>query len=1064
MSYENYSIIFNERKEGKTIRPKGKGLTFNFDYEPKKDKNYRLFITGETATFFQLKCEDPTIYHEITDSLNSEHAVHDRFCLDFSAKESFKYIKAAYRKLMWPPRLRNFLPIEYTEIEYGISVKGKNVKVLDGGFLRMRIDVRYKKDGVSDYDVLLDADETLILDFPQGTYDYKHLREKFDYENKDIASLGIWIEGTNYEGEIYVERPILQCGEYNTIPDFAPPLTNKDWLNWTGQHLSRKEWPEFKVTLNKKVIHEGEIFERCHERSDWSINVPEKLLKKKNTLTFELLSDYHDALPYRVHECGIIESPDGEVVLVAVSPAGIKGKNAHILVRTKDKNTKVKLNFSDKNLSGKTEYIFKESGLHGIALKCNDICKNAKFVIESGKTKIESEIPVILEREDDGVILGSGDAVYISQDMKETEDFLCWYFSENVGDFITFRPVYRWGGERVLNPETWKMVNRVLNELEVKYTVLVDGRELPGQAVNPTCDMLEGEGFLGRQMHERDGHAFYWGAGTGEQTPTARQIHDMITEIRKAHPDKIRCSKYDAVYDGAKLYTAVDPNAPRDMKKAKEHSVARLNGFIYDQIRHSGPSVMFKYLYEAGFKCLEAETMDGGMEMLLAYLRGLAKAVGMDAFGVHHAMQWMCYPHDEEKRYKLFRLALYISYMLGTHEINVEEGFWRIEEHYSHHHRFDVCCRKYLEEHQRFYDYKLTHSRKGKLHTPVGLIQGRYDGRIGFGINAPAWGCLENTDAEKSWKDILKLYYPLNKEFVMDHYGSKDKPVGYQTGTPYGQADVLPIEYSKDIYGDYKLLSFAGYNCAEKEDLDALKKYVEKGGKLLLSFAHLTKTTNLDDILAGKLEYDNNSFDLTDGVPTFAESTVNGVKVEVCTNINVPFEVISKTDDDKPLLVSIKSGEGTIYLYNVSAYPAHESIKDKYVETLKALTCEAVVSEDVWVECGEDVEFAVYDAGREKQIFIMAVDWYNSEETLRHATLRVGGNAYSIDIPWGEMLKCVTDGNKVVWCTDESGEILSVGEKIYVQGKKDAEFIIAKDGKTRRVKALFADSPLLCIE
>jgi hypothetical protein len=171
--------------------------------------------------------------------------------------------------------------------------------------------------------------------------------------------------------------------------------------------------------------------------------------------------------------------------------------------------------------------------------------------------------------------------------------------------------------------------------------------------------------------------------------------------------------------------------------------------------------------------------------------------------------------------------------MLGTHEINVEEGFWRIEEHYSHHHRFDVCCRKYLEEQQRFYDYKLTHSRKGNLHTPVGLIHGRYDGKVGFGINCPAWGCFEGSDADRSWEDILKLYYPLNKEFVMDHYGPTDKPVGYQTGTPYGQADVLPIEYSKDIYKDYKLLSFAGYNCAEKEDLDALKEFVEKGGKLL---------------------------------------------------------------------------------------------------------------------------------------------------------------------------------------------------------------------------------------
>ena len=1061
MSYEQYSLIFDAKKNGQTLRPQGDPFAFSFDFAPQAEKNYRLFTVGESVTYFQWKCEDARNYHEISDSLNTKEARQCRYCLDFSARLPFGYVKAAYKKLMFPPALNGWLEFPFDTITYGISVKGSDVRVNEGGFLRMRLDIRYKKEGVNPYDILPDADKVLVLDFPQGTYDYVTLKDVLPLD-REVASVGVWVEGKNYTGEVYLEHPFMDCGEYNYLPDFAAPVNNAEEYNWTGQNLSRKEWPEFRVILNGTEIYKGEIFERCHRQSDWSIPIPDGVLQEHNTLSYQLLSDYHDPLPYNIFESGIIATDGGEFALVSASFAGVKGKNAHLLVRTKYDGMTLSVTTDGKTVAEPACY-FEKAGLHGIRLFCPEVCKNAKFTLKSASKTVEGEIPVVLERGEDAVITGTGDAVYIAQDMDAMEEHLAWYFGEHIGDMITFRPVYRWCGTREINPAVWKEVVRILNELEVKYVVLTDGRELAGQDANPTYEMVDGEGNYGLQLHERDGQILYWGAGDGKMTDTNRQLHEMFTEIRKNNPDYCRSTPDQLVYDGNKLFVNVDPYTPRDMKKAAEHSIDRLARLRKTQSRHTGPSVLFKYLYEAGFTWLGAETMYSGMGALMAFLRGFAKAKNLPTFGVHQAVQWCSVPHDVPDKYRRFRLALYAAYLLGSHDNNTEEGLWRIEEFYSHFHRFDEPCLELTRAQQDFYRYTATHTRKGEFHTPVAFLHGRYDGRTGFGYDN-VWGNFKATDAEMSW-DLLKVFFPLNEvhSHLHVHYGPTDRPLGWQTGTPYGQADVLPVECASGVYKDYKVLSFAGYNCAEEKDLKGLLDYVKTGGKLLLTRAHLTHTTDRDAIEAGRLEYGAEPFGLTDGAPVFAEGKVGGETVLVCTN-PAACEVMEKTDEGFPLLCRYRIGDGEVYLYNVSAYPAHPAIRETYKETLKRLTCAAVADEKVWATCGEDVEFAVYRTEDETHIYLMAMDWYNSPEGLRRATLRVGSNAYEVEMPFGTMLKVVSDGKRAAWCCDEAGEVLNVGESIRVQGTKDTSFCIAEDGRVRKIEVQFGESPIEIIE
>ena len=122
----------------------------------------------------------------------------------------------------------------------------------------------------------------------------------------------------------------------------------------------------------------------------------------------------------------------------------------------------------------------------------------------------------VVKRGEDGVITGTGDMVYINQDITDTENYLKWYMQNNIGQLITIRPVYRWSGSRNVHTDTWREMTVLFNGLDLKYSHMIDGREPQGFAANPPYQMLAAEtgyksGFLGRQLHERDGAYCYWG-------------------------------------------------------------------------------------------------------------------------------------------------------------------------------------------------------------------------------------------------------------------------------------------------------------------------------------------------------------------------------------------------------------------------------------------------------------------------------------------------------------------------------------------------------------------------
>ncbi len=1075
MSFETYHLIWKTEENGKVLRPQKEGAAFTFSLEPKSNKRYRLFTVGETAQFYQWKNEPdgPAQYAQLDDSLDTEHAVNRHYCLNFSSEEPVSYVKRIHKFILWPPVL-SFLTVHTLgdELEMGVSAAAEGIRIQEGGYLRMRAEVRYHREGYAPASVAFAPDLIYQIDLPEGTYPMTAFTKAITIPKEQTASVAIWIEGKSYQGSLYLEQPFLRGGGYDLLPDFSLSVPNKHHYQWAGQYLSKKEWPAFRLTLNGQPLFQGEVFERSHDGSEWEVELPAALLREQNTLTYELISDFHDPLPYTIREVGIIEQEGGAVALISAARRAKVGKKAILLLRTEKPDTQVTLTVDPAHFEAPTSYTFGESGLHAIPLLCKAAGFGLPFTLTFEGGSIRGAVEAVFQGEDDGVRVGTGDMIYIHQNLTDMEEYLSWYFSEEIGELITIRPTFRWSGSKTVDPEVWRVFTRLMAEADLRYVLMLDGREAPGLAANPSEAMLAGEGYLGSQSHEVDGALAYWGASRFDNNLANLQIHNLWMRICDEEPAHVfsRWTSANLLMgdDEGRLFRHRNPNRPRDMKDGAEYMMERLRALQLRETRHTGPSALFKYFIQAGYSWVGAETMYTSMEPILSFLRGTKKGYQLPAVGVHHALQWCMDRHYTEESFRRYRLALYTAYLLGADDLNTEEGLWRIENYHNCYHRFSPCLQGYLKEHRDFSRFLATHTRKGTFHTPNAFLHGRYDGFIQSSGRCLTWGWrAENgmpsgffPEAEKSWA-LFKPFYPQCRPAGgVPNPFTKDSATGAYSGTPLGQVDTVPVECAEKL-DSYRFAAFIGYNCAEEQDLAQLKRYVEQGGRLLLTRAHLSHTTKLSDLRAGNFAFREMPLSFTEGEPQWVETTYQGVPLTLCKNIQTEGLLSAiPADDGTPLLCRYRLGAGEVLLFNTPAYPAHEAIRALYEETLRACAEEEAAKEPFWAKCGSDVEFSVYEAeDGSRSLYLLAVDLFNDPAALRSATLMADGYEYPISVPFGVMIKCVWQAGAILYPHSENAEVLEIRENsALVQGTGSATFTLCRGGKSRDIEVDFTDA------
>ena len=1036
---EEYKRIFLKEDDVR-IRP---GESFSFDFPFDGEGGQRLFFTGENDFHYFLKTEmgANALYSRISDSLvpgrSAQYALRMRGSYHHTA---------AMKKILFPPVLYMYRLVDAgDEFDAGVTVEGKDIKINDGGYLRMYIEIWDSRPGVPASDTRSVPDRTVAFDCPEGTYGQVRIGGRIRLPSPGTACAVVYVEGENFTGEALFEDPgIVSSNGFNILAPFAPdmPVFAKH-SNWAGVGLSRWEWPEAEIRVNGVTVFNGEFFERCHRYSEFEFPLPGGVLKKgNNTLSFRVKGDYRDAPAYRLHEVGLVS--DGHSLIAAVPESAVAGKEFSLLL---DPSRSQTLEVSG-DVEVLSDTVIKVAGLCALRLVCRRPQRDLRITV-NGETAVVS---AVREREDDGVVTGTGDMIYIDQNDDSFRTFFKWYFSNGVGNLITVRPTYRWSGTKKSPPGFWKKTAKLMSDMGVKYSHMVDGREPPGITSQPSVEELEGRGFLGRQLHERDGAYNYWSPSL--DPPEWMDLNgNHATSLkydwfcRQAREDPAHCGMmYGTPNDlypyRGKLYLFRDFSVPADMKAQAEATVAALSKIRYGCPRHTGPSVMFKYFHMAGYEMTGAETMDSPTEFLLAALRGVADAYGQKTFSVHHALQWSTTPHDDERRYRRYRLALYVSWAGGAHETNTEEGLWHLEEYYSHHHRFSPAALEHLKVQKGFYRYVTRHSRRGRLRARTAVIHGRYDGASCFGREAlSVFGMPEDQasrtfDAEMSWHLPRRIFYPntVNGFRSVAHgEASKRGPIGLVSGNPYGHFNIVPVE---EDWPDYPFLAFFGYNCAESGDLDRVFGAIKKGAAVMMTLAHLSSTTSRSDVENYRLEYEGHPFLDAIGFDYSAKRIRGGGKV-----------------------CEIPLGKGRAIIFNEALYPANPKIRDEYVRRFSEEVERINRGEYVFPIVGCDVSATVYDTGEGTgDAYFIAVDWWNDPDAERHAGLRIGKDTYDIPLRFGVMKKVTFCTRGAVECERESGEIISFdGNRALLEGDGTEEFTLLKDGKRIPFEVEFGD-------
>ena len=1036
MSFENYKQLHLCEKDKDILLRPGKSFSLDFNLDSASNAD-RVYMTGETAIYYNWKTEGDYeyLYRRLDDSLTSAESNKARFALDMSA-DNYDFPKIAYHKIVWWPNFYGGGVFWRT----GVSVKAENLKINQGGYLRFLVEIRYSK-GIDKRISYTEPDLVETIDIPEGTYEWRDFESIFNKATSPIANVCFYVEGIHYSGKVLFEKPYF-CSENNEniLPDFTTYTHEKPLFNWIGVNLSKIEWPSFIVKLNGTVIHDGEIFERCHRYSEWEFTIPEGIAKNgKNTLEIINTSDFRDAAPYNLHEIGIVSTKNDTIISC---PDVIQVDVPFtVLVKTKRDNVEYSIKNAPEYLTPAKPLICKDKGLNVLTFVCKKAVNNIDFLLVSNGIESKCNISRCVLRDEDNVITGTGDSVYINQNDTDFENFIAWYFSNNIGNFITFRPTYRWSGSRTANSSLWKKTAKLLDYMGVKYVLMRDGRELPGCNANPTVEELCSKNFLGRQNHELDGSYVYWLVNDPSTNVNQQMYYDLFIRFALKDHERmdVRFSPNTYTSRQGKLDLYRDHTVGRDMEAIALSLVDGLKASRDGSERHTGPATLYKYFYQAGYSWTGAELMDSSTEITNSTLRGAAKVYG-GSKGGHLAMQWSTSPHDTTEHAKRYRLALYTSYMQDIDDINTEEGLWRMEEYFSHHNRHSEACISHLRQKQDFYKYLSTHTRSGKFYTPVAFLNGRYDGWNAFSVFETvfyAFGRMDcpYIDAEFGW-NMLDIFYPLSRPgAIFRHPCPNDKPIGYFSGTPNGSLDIIPIE-AKD-YNEYPLICAIGYNKALNEDMEKLSNYIHNGGNLFIGTAQLSTTTDRTDIENYSLTYIDHPFaKQISTLSDFVDDKYLGKEIRVCSTIPQNATVIQNSDNDRALIYSVELGKGKVYVLNTLEYAGNPGIYELVKKTISELSNHAFMKENAWAQGSDVVQFSAYkQENGDMHFYYLSTDWYNSDNPTHTAKLRIGEDTYDVNISFGTMIKAVVSNNIGAWFDCEDCDILEIThDTIKVQG------------------------------
>ncbi len=326
-------------------------------------------------------------------------------------------------------------------------------------------------------------------------------------------------------------------------------------------------------------------------------------------------------------------------------------------------------------------------------------------------------------------------------------------------------------------------------------------------------------------------------------------------------------------------------------------------------ISSSEQTNIMTWMAEEGLTIPQLETLVGNPEVMVPLVRSIAKHIKSDMISTYIAHEWYGgFRNLDPLKIKRLKLVYDFCYMHGSHNFILESGdqcLWSYDTmpqngaegakspfdtiyNYDH-----PVCKGYRDHLERFAKFLKEDARpKGGPKVKVAFVQGNHDGYSDWRCASSIYRVFDNpefgySDPEFMWRIVNDVY---NKRPWSDvhNYGEIDL-----SGAPaYGTFDIIPATADVELMSKYDYLIFVGWNTMTDEIYAKLKKYVEKGGRLFMTAAHLNtnprrngevKLVNggdVSDLFGCKLSAEN-TVSLNGGFKFDKESIVPGIKYPV---------------------------------------------------------------------------------------------------------------------------------------------------------------------------------------
>ena len=456
------------------------------------------------------------------------------------------------------------------------------------------------------------------------------------------------------------------------------------------------------------------------------------------------------------------------------------------------------------------------------------------------------------------------------------------------------------------------------------------------------------------------------------------------------------------------------PPQHTDMKVAHESYVREVSKLIEIDRELGVPDIVSveatglnKYNTEAGVTVPMLELMCGSPDALVSSLRGVARAYDAKLWGTYAAHEWYGgMRHDDTLKRKRLELAYKYAYLSGTGALCLESGDELIE---SYGHRFDSdseICEDYRRVVSDMMEYIKSDERPlGGPRVKVAFVSGLHDAWGGWGgsyvwnnFTDEAWG---HSEAEHSWRLLSEIGVKRTWDDI-SNFGDYD----LSAYPAYGMYDIVPIEADVEKLSRYDYLIFLGYNSMTDENFEKLYEYVRRGGRLLMSAAHLNYSTKRNGEL---ILPSNEKLERLFGA-RFVEKTIksnNGVKFSyhsldenrkypgsknfVCDPIYASgyadfavfeltegFEAARVTDryDSRPgicpAVIENKVGDGIATLITSTNYPGHPALYPLYRTVARELISMSARDADIQVLASDRLRYAVYEGDK---IYLLNTDY-----------------------------------------------------------------------------------------